>query len=363
MKIGVDAGSLGVADERLKVGVYRMSVGLFSALADIDKVNEYALYSFLPINRQLLRRFGSRVRNEVVGPRMGWRSFGLPIRLIMDKPDVFLGLSQSLPLMTRCPSVVIVHDVAFERYPRFFPDSYEKLRALTRDSLQKATRVVSVSRTTKSDLIHFYRTPDSKIKVVYEGYDDVLFRPRMTKKENYFLYVGSLKRSKNIKGLLRAFKTFLDKYDNSFKLKISGSSYWFDPEIKKTIDSLGLSSKIEMLGFVKDSDLVSLYQNASAFVSPAFWEGFGITYLEAAACGCPVIASSSGAVKEILGRAAIYVDPNDTNGISLAMKKVLNKNKTDKMLELGLREAKKYRWNKFAKGVLETIYESCDHSR
>src|SRR5438034_10973470 len=97
MKIGVDAGCLGIKDDRLKVGVYRVAVELLRQLGKIDKANRYYLYSFYPIDKKLMESFGPRMSNVLVVPSRGWMRIWLPFRILSQRPDVFLGLNQALP--------------------------------------------------------------------------------------------------------------------------------------------------------------------------------------------------------------------------------------------------------------------------
>src|SRR5437868_616190 len=124
MKIGVDAGCLGIKDERLKVGVYRVVVGLLRQLGKIDTVNRYNLYSFYPIDKELMRSFGPRMRNVLVVPSRGWMKIWLPFRILSQRPDVFLGLNQALPdkiaNQPNYKAVAFFYDLAFEKFPEMY---------------------------------------------------------------------------------------------------------------------------------------------------------------------------------------------------------------------------------------------------
>src|SRR3989344_3035552 len=134
MIIGLDAGALGINDERLKVGVYRMSKSLIEALLKIDKQNSYILYSFYPLDKNYLRSLGKNVVSKVL-PQKGWFKFWLPLALKKDKPDVFLGLSQSLPKLSQdTKGIVFIHDLSFEKNPKWFPNSYKNLSQNTKDA-------------------------------------------------------------------------------------------------------------------------------------------------------------------------------------------------------------------------------------
>ncbi|MBU0619373.1 glycosyltransferase family 4 protein [Patescibacteria group bacterium] len=359
MIIGIDAGSLGIKDARLKVGTYQVAVNFLKQLKFIDNKNEYRLYSFSPIAENLLEKFGSNVKNVVVRPKYGWRYIGLPLSFFINRVDIFLGLNQSLPLTSFSPSIVIVYDLAFEHFPERYPDSYKKMRARTLLAVKRANKIIAISETTKKDLINLYGIQPETVKVAHAAFDAGFFKPDKNKKaEKYFLFVGALKRIKNIPGLLRGFRYFLDNSKEEFKLFLVGGDFWLDPEIDKTINKLNLKKCVQKTGFVDQKSLLALYRGATAFVSPSFYEGFGIPLLEAAASGCPVIAGKNGAAKEIIGKAGILVDPQNKKSIGEAMLTVCRDEKQRReMIAEGLERAGKFSWDNFAKKVLEVIHE------
>lgn len=357
MKIGVDAGCLGVKDKRLQVGVYQVTFNLLRELGKIGRQNEYLLYSFYPVSSEVMAQLGPKMTNIVVRPAFGWNYFALPLRLIKERPKVFLGPNQSLPIFCPCPSVVIVYDLAFEHYPEFYPDSYRKLKKMTYNTVNRAQQIIAISESTKNDLMRLYQTPSKKIKVVYPGYNKEIFKKgRDLSKDNYFLFVGALKRIKNIPVLMRGFSYFLEKSKKRYNLVLVGSDFWLDPQIKPTITQLKLEKMVKILGYVPTKKLVGLYQQATAFISPSFYEGFGLTLLEAAACGCPVIAGNKGAVPEVIGNAGILLQPDNPQEIGQAMLKVVGDQRLrSEMIKKGLERTKYFSWEKFAQGVFKII--------
>lgn len=317
MRIGIDTGALAGP----KVGVYQTTLHLIEEIKKIDKNNQYFLFN----------------------PKPGNRYFWLPLQILINKIDLFIGPSQALPYFCLCPSIVIVHDLAYEKYPDCYPDSYKKLRRLTLQVVSKATKIIAVSEVTKKDLVEIYKVEPSKIIVAYEGVAPI-FIPAKTKPKKYFLYVGALKRIKNVPTLIRAFNIFRKTHPD-YGLVLAGGDYWFDTEIKKT-------TRVKMIGFVKEKDLVKLYQEATAFVSPALYEGFGLPLIEAMASGCPVICGNTGSQPEIVGKAGILVNPKDEKALTEAMQKVASSpTYRQKLVSAGLKQAKKFSWVKFAKGV------------
>ena len=411
MRIGVEAGCLGVKDKRLKVGVYNVALSLLNDLGKMDKKNEYLLYSFYPIDKSILKLFGERMKNVVVKPSFGWTKIWLPLRLLIDRPNVFIGLSQSFPqfyfLSKNIFKITLIYDLAFEKYPDMYPNSLTSLRKNTKNAIKIADKVIAVSESTKIDLINLYGVKKAKIDV---GYPKIryIFSPKGKKYEAprsklrgisraeflrsqphfakaslgvpltpsspehalgfsakgnksdnpYFLFVGALKKGKNVTSIIKAFSEFLRLSKKNYDLIIAGGDKWLDNDIKKTLDKFNpvIRKKIKFLGFVDDKKLADLYRGAVAFISPSFYEGFGLTFLEAMASGTPVIGSNKGSVPEIVGNADLLVNPNDLKSLVKLMLLLVNEKETrDKYSKLGLQRAKELTKNNLSNRVMEII--------
>ncbi|MCL4389898.1 MAG: glycosyltransferase family 4 protein [Patescibacteria group bacterium] len=324
--IAVDAAPLNVSDDRLKVGVYRVAKNLLGQLQQLDRKNTYRLYD---------------------RPSFAWRYLELPLSLLWRRPDVFLGISQALPVFCPCPSVVIFHDLGFETYPQHYVNP-QRIQSISRQAAAKATKIIAVSTFTKNQLTKIYQVPPEKITVAYEGVDPI-FKPvrRRITAGQYFLFIGSLKKTKNVPRIIAAFKKFHRRHP-SYKLVLAGSDFWPDRAIKKTPDVINL-------GFVSDTDLPALYSHAAAFVSPSLFEGFGLTLVEAMTCGCPAVAGKNGAEPEVVGDAGLLVNPLNVNEIAVAMEKMLDPKLTIRLRSRSLSRAKLFSWEKFAKEVLGVI--------
>ncbi|MBL7159893.1 glycosyltransferase family 4 protein [Candidatus Microgenomates bacterium] len=355
--IGVDAGCLGVKDKRLKVGVYQVAFNLLKELGKLDKANEYRLYSFYPIEEKLMRLMGERMKNIVLKPRKGWFSIRLPLELKLNPVDIFLGLSQALP-HSLSHNILMVYDLAFEHYPQFYLDSYKSLSKNTKTALKLAHKIITISQSTKRDLVELYRVQEKRIEACYLGVSKD-FNPKGKKFKSgvpYFLFVGALKKNKNIPQILKGFNYFLAKSSKKFNLILVGGDLWLDAEITKTIKELKLTDKIITTGFINNQDLLEYYRGATAFVSPSLYEGGGLTHLEAMACGIPVIAGNVSSMPELVGSAGILVDPKSEEKIGRAMLKIVNdKEFKNDLIKKGLVQAKKFSWQKFAENVLEII--------
>ena len=360
MIVGVDAGCLGITDKRLKVGVYQVVKNLLEKIGQLDTTNTYILYSFYKIDKNLVKGFGPNFKNVVVKPTRGWTKIWLPLQLLRDKPDVFLGLNQSLPLklpFQEYRTLLVVYDILFEYQHKLYKGTWQRLHQQTEFAVKTADIIVAISRATKKDLVKKYGIDAKKVAVSYLG-NRTFPSPRMTKqKKPYFLFVGSLKPSKNIPTLLKAFHQFLKQTKSDIDLVLAGGDKWLDEKIEKTMDELPEETKrhIVFKGRVDDATMAGLYMDAVCFVSPSISEGFGLPFLEAMSFGLPVIGPITGAVPEVVGKAGILVDPTDKKSIALAMESMLTERTHKNFSQRALLQTKKYNWNNIAEEILSTI--------
>lgn len=353
--IGVDAGCLGVKDKRLKVGVYTVALNALIELARLDKKNTYYLYSFEKIDRSTLRKFGKNFYNIVIKPKKGWATIWLPLRLKKDNIDVFLGLNQFLPyLSSKVHKIGIVHDLAFFRYPKFYQGSIEKLQNRTKSLAHKSDQIITVSEAVKNDVRKKYRT-NVPITVLRPGVKSYGTKEH---KKNQFLFVGALKRGKNIPNILKAFDLFQRNDKKNFKFVIVGGDKWLDPGIDSALSQVSVEAKSKILfkGFVSDKELSHLYSTSYAFISPSFYEGFGLTHAEAMSYCLPVVASDKGSQSEVIGDAGIFANPNSPKSICEAMHILATDKKKYSQLSRAAGEiSKQYKWSEFGKGLYEII--------
>lgn len=360
MVIGVDGGALGVEDERLKVGVYKVTLRVLEQLSRIDINNNYRLYSFTRLGEGTKKRFGNKFEYKVVVPKIGWQKIWLPIELKIHPVNVFLGMSQAIPVNTSY-NIGFVYDMAFLKYPQAYPDSQQRLVRQTDLLVRRSQSIIVNSKSVKGELIHRYDYPAEHIHLCHLGVDEQFSQSGIQYKGNnpYFLFVGALKPLKNIPSLIRAFAQFLHSTKKTVDLYLVGGNYWMDPEIDTAIRETNIQSRIKMLGYVPDAKLAEYYRGATAFVAPSLFEGFCLPAIEAMASGCPVIVSDRGSLPEIVGTAGIFVDPEDTNDIAQAMERVVRKEDVRQKMKIeGIKQAKLYRWDVCAKEILDVINNS-----
>ena len=260
----------------------------------------------------------------------------------------------------------MVHDLAFEIFPSCYPDKGKRLRRITRHALSKADQIIAPSYSTKRDLIRLYGVTAERIKVVYLA-ADTLFKP-MTKRDcvriqnkyqlpkKYFLFVGAIKKSKNIGVVLEAFADYLTKSEKPVAFVLSGKKKDADESIIQTIKKNHLKKEVIFLEYVPQKDLPALFSGAKLFISPSLYEGFGIPHLEAMSCGCPVIAGNNSSQKEVVGDAGILINPKNPGEISKAMQRITSDKQLSKIMSKdGIERSQIFNWNKSAKELLQII--------
>jgi GT2 family glycosyltransferase/glycosyltransferase involved in cell wall biosynthesis len=226
--------------------------------------------------------------------------------------------------------------------------------------LKRCDAIITVSENTKKDLIKYYKIPEDKIKVIYLGVDEI-FKPMENIEKNrldirnkfnisnpYLLYVGMIEPRKNLVRLIKAYNQ-IKKEGYPHSLVIVGAIGWKYKEIFQLVDSLDLHKSINFTGFVELKDLVLLYNCADIFVYPSLYEGFGLPPLEAMSCGTPVVTSNTSSIPEVVGDAALLIDPYSIESIASGVKKVLDDDTLKNELKIkGTIRSKDFNWGKTA---------------
>ncbi len=288
------------------------------------------------------------------------------------KPDVFFSPSHYTPLFSPMPKVVSIMDLGYlEHTAQFTKKDFWQLKLWTASSILVSKRIIAISRSTKQDIVRHYPFSNGKIYVTHLGYsmdksgsDISLEDVRRVKNKysivgDYVLYVGTLKPSKNVEGLIEAFSQ-ISNLPSKTSLVVAGKKGWLYKTIFEKVAKMGLKDKVVFTDFISEEDKFALIGGAKVFVLPSFWEGFGIDTLSAMAMGIPVVASNVGSLPEVVGEAGILVDPYDNESIANGITKVLSMSKSDynRIVEKGLAQASKFSWEKCARETLEVLEKS-----
>jgi glycosyltransferase involved in cell wall biosynthesis len=264
-----------------------------------------------------------------------WRTIGICKDLKKEKIDLFHGLSNEIPIGLKkigIPSVVTIHDLIFYRYPQYYPYFDRKIYELkVRYASKHADKIIAVSEQTKLDLINFFNVEESRIEVIYQNCDPI-FLSKVTEHEKtrirntynlpeeFLLNVGTIETRKNSLLIVKALK----KLQDNIHLVIIGKETPYTQVVKKFIANNNLMSRVHFLKNVSFQDLPGIYQQASIFIYPSVFEGFGIPVVEALSSGIPVIAATGSCLEEAGGKNSIYVDPNDSDELANQINLLIN---------------------------------------
>ncbi|MCA1645791.1 MAG: glycosyltransferase family 4 protein [Chloroflexi bacterium] len=283
---------------------------------------------------------------QLGAPPILWKHLVLPLALAHDRVSVFHSPTGTLPVWAPCRQVVTIHDLFAAVEPSWFtPRVAWQLRTTQQRAAHSATAVIAVSQTTRTDLVERYGVPSERIRVVYNGVDHSRFRPtdvdaeavarRFGVRYPFILCVGSLMPWRNAPRLLRAAARL------NYGLLFVGRDIWGTDPTARLAAAHGWDWA-RFFGYAADVDLPALYAAASVFAYPSLYEGFGIPPVEAMACGTPVVASTAGALPEVLGDAALLVDPYDETALADALRAAATDSGT--LRRRGLLRAARYTW-------------------
>lgn len=270
---------------------------------------------------------------------------------IFISPDGFAVLSSKIP------TLLVVHDIAFEHYPKmvsFAASNY--YRYFTPKYCQHAQKIIAVSAFTKNDIATRYNIPSEKIHIVSNGVQAIFkpltpiekesFRAHNTDNNRYFIYIGSLHPRKNILGMLAAFEKFKLRTKSNMKLVLAGSRGWMLSEVDEYLKSSTCKNDFLFIGHLENEELARWLGAAEALVYVSFFEGFGIPIIEAMASGVPVITSNRSSMPEVAGRAALIVNPDKVEEISEAMFQICdNKKLNEQCIQNGFQQVATYNWD------------------
>lgn len=346
-------------------GIEEYARNLLRELLAIDQKNEYEIFT----NRKFY---------------MPGKIFDFTSRFLkwpavdeLTKADLIFSPHFNILHSKKAPRIITVHDLSFIHHPYFFSKKQrlwhwlQNIKQQTKD----AAAIVAVSQSTKKDLINTLGIPEEKIRVIYSGipstnakFEAQNLQSVQDSEQPYILYLGTLEPRKNVLSVVRAFNILKKDVINStnstpnllkkYKLILAGKIGWLCKDVLREIKKSPFRDDIIVKGKVSSKEREILYKNASVFVYPSFFEGFGFPPLEAQAAGCPVVASKRTALPEILGQSAVLINPWETSSLAEAIKKILMNSKFKQdLIKRGLENVKRFSWKKAAEQMLLLFYE------
>jgi glycosyltransferase involved in cell wall biosynthesis len=365
VRIGIDARKL----HDFGIGTYIRNI--LRELANIDRSSEYVLFT-KPADADIATTLGENFRT--VCDRSGHYSLAeqisIPLAVKRERVDLFHAPHYVLPALTPARTVVTIHDCIHLMFPEYLHNrlGYAFARASLYTAAHKSDRIFTVSEQSKRDILRFFNVPPEKIVVTPNAIDDrfradpseeqvVATRERYQLSHSYLLYVGNIKPHKNLERLIEAFHLVRTQGRSELELIIIGDEISKLQSLRRAVHKHDIHRYVRFLGYVPDKTLAVLYRLASVFVFPSLYEGFGLPPLEAMASGTPVVTSNVSSLPEVVGDAAVLVDPYDPQAIADGILAVLRSaHLRDELTRRGRARVEQYSWSRSAQRVHE-IYE------
>lgn len=372
MRIGIDISL--IAPPRTGIGNY--TYYLVKNLLEINKKNHYILFSNRVIPCDIFDKDLKNNEFKIIKliPKIRpflWYLVYLPFYIKRHKIDIFLSTNFFTPVINwKTKVLTAIHDLTAQKYPQTHKWQARLMHKLfLQSSLKKSNLIISDSESTKMDIIDLFNIPSEKIRVIYPAISEIFkkiedlnllksVKAKYSLPDRYILFVGTLEPRKNLALLLKAFAELKKTQSIGHKLVIVGRKGWLYSDIFDIIRKEQLLEEIILTGYVEEIDLPAIYSMAEVLVYPSIYEGFGLPPLEAMACGCPVIASNTSSLPEVVGDAGILINPYDVEALKQAILSVIRDDALRNLLrDRGLERAKMFSWEKTAKEVLKCFYE------
>lgn len=364
-------------------GISQYMKQVLGELQSLASNNEYLLY-MCQSDRQHFDLEGHNVKAICYPDWVGhpivnilWHLIWLPLALLLHRADLvfFPAANRRLGFWYPVPSVGTVHDFS----QLHVPAKYDKARMfyierVLPNLMRRLTRIISISESTRRDLLGFAQVSGNKIDLIYNGAnleqfsslekstsrDQVAELLGLAPDEPYLLYVSRIEHpGKNHVRLLDAFKQLIEQDAIAHKLVFVGSRWSGAEQVDQHIEALSLQDRVSMPGFIPAQSLPALYAGADLLVFPSLFEGFGIPVLEAMASGTPVCASNCSSIPEVLGHAGTLFDPHCSQSIAVSIRNMLiNPQFYDRCRQSGLERCQQFTWKKAAVAVLASFMQA-----
>jgi len=371
MKIAIDATI--VREENTGTGFYILN--LLNGLLKIDEKNEYIIFIDESVAKNMLKikKSNFKIINKVFKyklTRILWQLLILPMVLKKKKVNILHSANYVTPLYKLGFKIIVtIHDVTFLLFPEKYTITKRLFYRLMIPIFVKISdKIIAISDNTKKDILLIFKVPDEKVVVIYatcsENFNNIIDENKNTEvlsryniDKAFMLFVGMIEPRKNIISILNAFKDMDKEIDAD--LVIVGKKGWYFKEIEDFIiqsKNSNLKNKIIFTGYVPENEIKSLFQKALFFIFPSFYEGFGLPPLQAMACGTPVITSNISSLPEVVGEAAIYIDPYELEELKNAMLYLYNNiAKREELIKKGFLQCDNFRIEIVARSLVNVI--------
>jgi glycosyltransferase involved in cell wall biosynthesis len=364
-------------------GIATYTDALVRAMARQRPDAEFVLFGLTSLARFLLRAVPPGQAGLPFPPNVGWArttlyplvtGYPLPLPRVVSlgavtgAVDVFHATNYVLPRAPKVPLVVTVHDLTLLRYPELGTEALRRLVERTRHSVREARCVIADSEATRRDVIELLGAADEKVRAIplacdadFAPGDVEAARARVAERfaidRPYVLHVGTIEPRKNLERLVTAFGRARSAHRLPHLLVLAGAPGWGTKPVRLRVGQEGLEEVVRFTGPVSRQDLLALYQAADLFAYPSLYEGFGLPALEAMACGTPVLTSDVASLPEVVGDAALTVDPHDDEALAAAIARgVSDGSLRDRLRVAGPARARLFTWERCATETLR-VYD------
>jgi len=365
MHIAIDAHSVGTQ----LAGNETYAANLIEALAAIDQTNEYTLFV---TKRTAIDRFANRWPNFKVKqtfPHTPLVRIPLTLSAALRRRRVdVLHVQYTAPPFVPCPVVATIHDLSFEHLPEtFYRRSRAQLQLTVRHTARRARQILTLSEFSRRDIIKTYHIDPSRVFVtpaaapphfapVTDATELQRIRSTYRIERDYVLSLGSIQPRKNLARLIGAYSS-LRRLHPDLKLPqlvLAGKRGWLEKDIFRAASESEISQDILFIGYVPEEDLPGLFSGSVCFVYPSYFEGFGLPVVEAMQCGAAVIAGNRTSLPEVVGDAALLVDPFSEVDIAQALVKIIeDPGRRDELRVKGIERARAFNWQTTARLTLQ----------
>jgi glycosyltransferase involved in cell wall biosynthesis len=373
MKIAIDARKW----RDYGIGTYVRN--LVRHLASLDRETTYFLFcdrADEPTLRDLAANFVPVV-DESAGYSVA-EHFTIPLKLHKLGADLLHSPHYVLPLLCRKRAVVTIHDCIHLLFPQYLPNraAYQYARAMMGSAIRRSELVFTVSEASRRDILRFYPKADAeRLQVVPNAIDEAIVedpgeeemervQERYQVRGRFILYAGNIKPHKNLERLVAAFGMLKQRGGHEdVKLLIIGDEINSYGSLRRSVEAAGVRQDVRFFGFVPSRTLSALYRLASVFAFPSLYEGFGLPPLEAMACGTPVVTSRISSLPEVVGDAALLVDPYSTEDIAHGLERVLcDDGLRAELSTRGRARVKQFSWERSVEAIHSGYMKALGHT-
>jgi len=288
--------------------------------------------------------------------RLRWTQFQVPRLYHQNDANLLFSPVPEAPLWSGCRSVVMVHDLIPLRYPNWRSPLYPYFRVYIPQVLRQTQHILCNSQATAREIVDFFGIPSQHITPIPLAYDADNFRDLGIPKGNYFIHLGRHDPHKNVGRLVEALAQIPSRIRPELWL-VGPEDPRYAPKLKAQAEELGVGDRLKFLGYVPYDALPKVIGGAIALLFPSLWEGFGFPVLEAMACGTPVMTSTTSALPEVAGDAALLVNPLNVNEMVAAMTTLATDTAAQAQLrDAGLARVRQFSWEKTARQTAEVLY-------